>query len=117
MSESAKQSSASTILTVLSAIMLALALFFGFQGMDKKGRYYLNEHDSSRNINAYVGGDAYNYIINGTYFSGYCALCGGLLAGSAATFSAGMVIKAIEASSKREAVPDASAVQDELPSI
>ena len=36
--------------------------------------FYINEDDSL--LNAYVGGDAYNYIINGTYFAGYLALGG-----------------------------------------
>ncbi|WP_109064388.1 hypothetical protein [Aggregatibacter kilianii] len=29
---------------------------------------------SSLNVNAYVGGDAYNYIINGTYATTYCVI-------------------------------------------
>ncbi|WP_443090350.1 hypothetical protein ACTUM6_03410 [Basfia succiniciproducens] len=29
---------------------------------------------SSMNVNAYVGGDAYNYIINGTYSTTYCVI-------------------------------------------
>lgn len=30
--------------------------------------------ESENNVNAYVGGDAYNYIINGTYFTAYSVL-------------------------------------------
>ncbi|PVX40531.1 hypothetical protein C8D76_103104 [Pasteurella langaaensis DSM 22999] len=32
------------------------------------------ENFSSLNVNAYVGGDAYNYIINGTYSTTYCVI-------------------------------------------
>lgn len=44
-----------------------------------RGFYYKNvyrnsESFSSRNVNAYVGGDAYNYIINGTYFVGFVTM-------------------------------------------
>lgn len=48
------------------------------RGLYKKDHYY-NSENYSGSINAYVGGDAYNYIINGTYFAGYCALGGSLL--------------------------------------
>lgn len=35
-----------------------------------------NSDYSSLRKNAYVGGDAYNYIINAEYFSGYVSLGG-----------------------------------------
>ena len=51
---------------------LAAASFLGgcitlYKGIDKMTNYYYNSEYSSRLVNAYVGGDAYNYIINGTY--------------------------------------------------
>ncbi len=33
---------------------------------------------TSRSENAYVGGDIYNYIINGTYFAGFFAFSGAM---------------------------------------
>jgi nitrogen fixation protein FixH len=59
-------------------ICLAIALFiatgvFAQQSFDMYGAY------SSLIKNTYVGGDAYNYIINGTYFAAfavYAAACG-----------------------------------------
>ncbi|WP_314346003.1 hypothetical protein [Haemophilus parahaemolyticus] len=33
---------------------------------------------SSLNVNAYVGGDGYNYIINGTYATTFCVLAAAL---------------------------------------
>ena len=35
---------------------------------------YYNSEYSSRLVNAYVGGDAYNYIINGTYATAFFVL-------------------------------------------
>lgn len=51
-------------------------LFFGYQAYDKKNNYYNSEYMVELNQNAYVGGDAYNYIINAGYFVGYSSLCG-----------------------------------------
>ena len=36
--------------------------------------YYNSENYPSLNVNAYVGGDAYNYIINGTYATAFFVL-------------------------------------------
>lgn len=57
---------------ILSAIML-------FKGYDKMTNYYNSDIIFSRNQNAYVGGDAYNYIINGTYATGFFVLSMGFL--------------------------------------
>lgn len=45
-----------------------------YYGRDKMVNYYSSELYSSLNKNAYVGGDAYNYIINGTYATSYFVL-------------------------------------------
>lgn len=52
---------------VISAIMIYL-------GYDKVANYYSTEYSPSLNKNAYVGGDAYNYIINSNYATGYYVL-------------------------------------------
>ena len=57
---------------------LAAASFLGgcitlYKGIDKMTNYYNSEY-SSRLVNAYVGGDAYNYIINGTYATAFFVL-------------------------------------------
>ena len=57
---------------VLSAVML-------YKGYDKMTHYYNSENYSSLNENAYVGGDAYNYIINGNYATGFFVLSMGFL--------------------------------------
>ncbi len=57
---------------VISIVLLVLAIIFFSFGMYKRHVYRAYQ-------NAYVGGDAYNYIINGTYFTGYMVLSGALL--------------------------------------
>lgn len=67
---------ASKCLLVLSLIFIIIGAFFLYKGYDVKNNYYNSEYSSIASENAYVGGDAYNYIINGTYFSGY--MCVGM---------------------------------------
>jgi hypothetical protein len=57
------------------SIILAVTSYRCFaDAFDFKENYYLSEDYPSLNKHAYVGGDAYNYIINGTYFAGYAAM-------------------------------------------
>lgn len=60
---------------VISLILCIILLLLGLS-LIGKGFILKNTYNYE---NKYVGGDAYNYIINGTYFSGYCALGGTLL--------------------------------------
>ena len=60
-------------LLILSIVFLVISWSFYSQGTDKKENYYNSDY-SSLNKNAYVGGDAYNYIINGNYSTGYYVL-------------------------------------------
>lgn len=62
------------------AFALIAVIFFGL-GLNKKNTY--DEYGA----NAYVNGDAYNYIINGTYFAGYMAISGACLIVAAIMFS------------------------------
>lgn len=53
------------------AIIGILLIGYGFS----KIIFYENpEYSFQQSINAYVEGDAYNFIINGTYFTAYCVL-------------------------------------------
>lgn len=58
--------------------------YFFAKGHNVKNDYYNSDY-STLNKNAYVGGDAYNYIINGTYFTGYSVI-------AAATLICGMIL-------------------------
>ena len=63
-----------SIWSILSGCSLVCSLFTLYKGIDKMINYYNSENYSSRNVNAYVGGDAYNYIINGTYATAFFVL-------------------------------------------
>lgn len=66
-------------LKTTSVVCLIAALVVLGMGIYKVTVYENPDSIFSSSVNAYVGGDAYNYIINGTYFSGYMALGGALL--------------------------------------
>ena len=57
---------------LLSAVML-------YKGYDKMTNYSNPEYSFMTTHNAYVGGDAYNYIINGNYATGFFVLSGSFL--------------------------------------
>lgn len=77
-----KRNKGSVLGFVCAIIFFICAAFFFEKGYDVKINYYNSEDYPILNENAYVGGDAYNYIINGTYFTGYmvvgssCMICG-----------------------------------------
>ena len=60
------------IFYLLSAVML-------YKGYDKMTNYSNPEYSFMTTHNAYVGGDAYNYIINGNYATGFFVLSGSFL--------------------------------------
>lgn len=70
---------------LVSFMLVVFGCVFAFMGFDKKDNYYNAEIYSNLSKNAYVGGDAYNYIINSNYFTGYltlasaCFVCGTIL--------------------------------------
>lgn len=84
-----------TALKVISVVLLAASLFAIYKGFDCILNYR-NSDFSSLNVNAYVGGDAYNYIINGTYFAGYMALGGGALVSAALLWCSALKLEAID---------------------
>ena len=59
---------------IASGVLFILSTFFLYKGYDKMTNYYSSESFSSLNRNSYVGGDAYNYIINGTYSTSFFVL-------------------------------------------
>ena len=67
-----------TRVIILAVICFIVSgVFFG-KGYNVKNEYY-NSDLSTLNKNAYVVGDAYNYIINGTYFTGYSVIASAML--------------------------------------
>lgn len=75
---------ASKITKILCIIFICIGIIFLSMGFYKKNSYSNPDSDSNysyntKYTNSYVGGDAYNYIISGTYFTGYVVLGMGAL--------------------------------------
>lgn len=63
------------ILLIIAIILIVNGVNFIKEGFDVKENYYKSSSDLSLlNKHVYVGGDAYNYIINANYFTGYIVL-------------------------------------------
>lgn len=60
-----------SVWSILSIISLACACITFFKGIDKMVNYDNGDYYPYELVNAYVGGDAYNYIINGTYSTAF----------------------------------------------
>ena len=58
---------------ILIAIFVIITIVFFYKAYDVKHNYRNTDY-TILNENAYVGGDAYNYIINGTYFTAYSVI-------------------------------------------
>lgn len=67
-----KRADAARRLKVLCVICIIIGIVMVGMGFYKHLVYVNSEYGS--NVNAYVGGDAYNYIINGAYFTAYAVL-------------------------------------------
>lgn len=63
-----------TFFKILATAAFLAGTFFLYFGFDKKNNYNNPEYSWQDSTNAYVGGDAYNYIINSNYFTGYNVL-------------------------------------------
>lgn len=63
-----------SVWSILSIISLACACITFFKGIDKMVNYDNGDYYPYELVNAYVGGDAYNYIINGTYSTAFFVL-------------------------------------------
>lgn len=66
-------------LRITSYIFFVISGIFFILGLYVKHVYANSDYSYVTNRNAYVGGDAYNFIINGTYFAGYAVLTIGFL--------------------------------------
>ena len=60
--------------SILASCSFLCSSFTLYKGIDKLTNYYNSESYSYLNKNAYVGGDAYNYIINGTHATAFFVL-------------------------------------------
>lgn len=101
------QKSVSAWLKVLCVIFIIIGVIFLCIGFYKMFRYDNSIYGDY--VNAYVEGDAYNYIINGTYFTAYAVLGMGSLIIAAITGVSGAVL-----SIEKEEVKE---VEEKLPSL
>ena len=81
--ESMKKEKVSNFFIIIAIILFLLSISCIGMAFNKMLNYR-NSNTSyySKSVNAYVGGDAYNYIINACYFTGYVSLGGCLLIAS-----------------------------------
>lgn len=79
-------------LKIISVILLILGIIFIGMGFEKKDNY--SGEDSIKDThNAYVGGDAYNYIINSNYFTGYVTLGSACILGAIILYTPSIYIR------------------------
>lgn len=65
---------------LFAVIFYIAAIVFSYYGYDKAHNYHKGYSEYS-STNSYVGGDAYNYIINSNYATGYYVLSMGFMLG------------------------------------
>lgn len=65
------------ILLIITIFCIVIGSIQIEKGFERKNNYINSDYGFAKN--AYVGGDAYNYIINGTYFTGYVTFGSALL--------------------------------------
>ena len=64
------------MLHIYSVCLYILSIFFIYKGYDKMVNYN-NPEIGTDYVNAYVGGDCYNYIISANYATGFFVLAMG----------------------------------------
>lgn len=94
----------STVLNIFAMLFIIGSLVPLYLGFNHMFVYDSGEYGDSQN--AYVGGDAYNFIINGTYATAFFVLFGAL-------FTAGLIMYAISTFDKMRVAH----VQVTLPSL
>lgn len=85
------------LLYIISCSTFFLGCLFIYKGFDKKNNYREPKYSS----NAYVGGDAYNYIINSNYFTGYNVLGMGCYMVTVLSFIGAEILKSLEEKQKQ----------------
>ena len=106
-------------LIIIACILYCISAIMLLKGHDKMTQYYNSEKYPDRNINAYVGGDAYNYIINGNYATGFFVLSMGFITAGTILVGTAVIINAIPDPSSKETdiVQTSSQVSNELPDL
>lgn len=98
-------SNATKILFIVALVAFLIGSLFLYKGFDVKENYSNSDYYAE---NAYVGGDAYNYIISGTYFTGYAIIGIGFYVVATITFTGSIMILALNENtevSRKEELP------------
>lgn len=82
-------------LYVVAVICFFVSGIMFYKGYDKMTNYYNPDSYLLDSVNVYVGGDAYNYIINGTYSTSFFTLASGFMISGFLCIIGGMLIKVI----------------------
>lgn len=90
-----KRTLISTGLFWVAVVMYILAAVMLYKGHDKMTNYVNSEFYHIDDVNAYVGGDAYNYIINGNYATGFFVLSMGFMVVGTMFIGIGVIINNI----------------------
>jgi len=72
------------LMLIISITLVCAGIGFTIKAYNKKNDYSYE--------NRYVGGDAYNYVINGTYFTGYANFASGCFISSAVLFCGAIIV-------------------------
>ncbi|WP_255293871.1 hypothetical protein [Bacillus toyonensis] len=67
-----------------------------YLGIDRIEGYYYSEYSSELSKHAYVGGDAYNYIINSNILTGYFTLSVSFFVAGTMLIATGSILRAIK---------------------
>lgn len=109
-------------LKVVAVIMFIIACIMLYKGYDKMTNYYNPDSIYLDSVNSYVGGDAYNYIINGNYATGFFVLAIGSAISGFICLGTSMIMETISNTKvKVEGIPTQSSntkiEDDELPPL
>lgn len=117
---SGNKSNKITVWSILSSVSFGCGLFTFYKGIDKLTNYYNSDYSPYLNKNAYVGGDAYNYIINGTHSTAFFVLTAMLVLAAICLMILHYVSLSYHASISYHATisePQKTDTSDELPNL
>lgn len=90
------------VFTIAMIVFYLLAAIMLLKGYDKMTNYENSEYYGSELVNSYVGGDAYNYIINGNYSTGFFVLFTGFAIMGTIFLVSGLIISMVEESEQQK---------------
>ncbi len=99
---------------ILGAIAFYIhAGFEIYKGIDRVESYSYDETYEELNKYAYVGGDAYNYIINSNILTGHFMLASSSIVAGTVLLAAGAIIQTIKKSNEKKEIPMTVTAQKE----